>query len=97
MLHYGQQMEHCTLERLWNELKASCDFLAARKKVEQFNIHNRWKKHGMAIIPTKFGISFTAKFMNQVVFVLILMDNAFVSLAYVNLMVNLICPSAFWF
>ncbi|KAL8465182.1 hypothetical protein ACS0TY_034614 [Phlomoides rotata] len=65
VLHYGQQIEHSTLERLWNELKASCKFLDAREKVEQFNAQNRWKKRGIAIIPTKFGISFTAKFMNQ--------------------------------
>lgn len=72
ILHYGQQIEHSTLERLWNELKASCKFLDACEKVEQFNAHNRWKKRGIAIIPTKFGISFTAKFMNQVVFVCLL-------------------------
>lgn len=27
---------------------------------------NRWKKRGIALTPTKFGISFTALFMNQV-------------------------------
>ncbi|KAH6767678.1 xanthine dehydrogenase 1 [Perilla frutescens var. hirtella] len=65
VLHYGQNIDHCTLERLWNELKTSCEFLAVHKEVEQFNTHNRWKKRGVAIIPTKFGISFTVKFMNQ--------------------------------
>ncbi|KAL0435421.1 UNVERIFIED_CONTAM: Xanthine dehydrogenase 1 [Sesamum radiatum] len=63
VLHYGQQIEHFTLERLWNELKASCNLLSARKEVEF--LQNRWKKRGVAIVPTKFGISFTAKFMNQ--------------------------------
>lgn len=65
ILHYGQKIEQCTLQRLWNELKSKSDFLSAREKVEQFNLHNRWKKRGVAMIPTKFGISFTAKFMNQ--------------------------------
>ncbi|KAL2485463.1 Xanthine dehydrogenase 1 [Abeliophyllum distichum] len=65
VLHYGQQLEHFTLKRLWNELVASCDFLTTRKEVEHFNLNNRWKKRGIAIVPTKFGISFTAKFMNQ--------------------------------
>ncbi|XP_052183749.1 xanthine dehydrogenase 1-like isoform X2 [Diospyros lotus] len=65
VLHFGQQIEHCTLQRLWNELKSSCGFLKARGEVEQFNFHNRWKKHGVAMVPTKFGISFTTKFMNQ--------------------------------
>ncbi|CAL5352479.1 unnamed protein product [Camellia sinensis] len=54
-----------TNSTLWNELKSSCDFLKARKEVEKFNFHNRWKKRGVAMVPTKFGISFTTKFMNQ--------------------------------
>ncbi|XP_030952355.1 xanthine dehydrogenase 1-like [Quercus lobata] len=65
VLHYGQQLQHCTLSQVWNELKMSCDFLNARKEVNQFNVNNRWRKRGIAIVPTKFGISFTAKFMNQ--------------------------------
>ncbi|GMY16295.1 xanthine dehydrogenase 1-like isoform X1 [Fagus crenata] len=65
VLHYGQQLQHCTLSPLWNELKLSCDLLNARKEVNQFNVKNRWRKRGIAIVPTKFGISFTAKFMNQ--------------------------------
>ncbi|CAA0805785.1 Xanthine dehydrogenase 1 [Striga hermonthica] len=63
--HYGQQLENCTLERIWKELKVSCNFAGAREEVEQFNLHNRWKKRGVAIVPTKFGVAFTAKFMNQ--------------------------------
>lgn len=66
ILHYGQQLEDCTLAQLWNELKLSCDFLKAREDANQFNLHNRWKKRGVAMVPTKFGISFTTKFMNQV-------------------------------
>lgn len=27
---------------------------------------NRWKKRGIAVMPTKFGISFGAIFLNQV-------------------------------
>ncbi|KAH1090610.1 hypothetical protein J1N35_017867 [Gossypium stocksii] len=65
ILHYGQQLEHCTLAPIWSELKVSCDFLKVREEVDEFNLHNRWKKRGIAMIPTKFGISFTTKFMNQ--------------------------------
>ncbi|CDP04577.1 unnamed protein product [Coffea canephora] len=65
VLHYGQKIEHSTLDRIWNELKTSCDLYNARKEVDQFNSNNRWKKRGIALIPTKFGISFTTKFMNQ--------------------------------
>ncbi|KAI8526222.1 hypothetical protein RHMOL_Rhmol13G0291700 [Rhododendron molle] len=65
ILHFGQQIQNFTLQRLWNELKSSCDFLKIRNEVEQFNHHNRWKKRGVAMVPTKFGIAFTSKFMNQ--------------------------------
>ncbi|KMT14477.1 hypothetical protein BVRB_4g072500 [Beta vulgaris subsp. vulgaris] len=65
ILHYGQILEHCTLPELWNQLKLSCDFHRARAEVDDFNVHNRWKKRGLAMVPTKFGISFTTKFMNQ--------------------------------
>ena len=68
ILHYGQQLEHCRLAQMWNELKLACDFLKVREEVDEFNLHNRWKKRGVAMIPTKFGISFTTKFMNQVKF-----------------------------
>lgn len=66
-MHYGQKLEHCTLAQLWNELKLSCDFVKAREEVDQFNDHNRWRKRGIAMVPTKFGISFTTKLMNQVI------------------------------
>lgn len=66
ILHYGQKLQHCTLAPLWNELKLSCEFSKARSEVCQFNTHNRWRKRGVAMIPTKFGISFTLKLMNQV-------------------------------
>lgn len=67
VLHYGQQLEFCTLGKLWEELKHSSDFLNARREADQFNLQNRWKKHGIAMVPTKFGISFTTKFFNQVI------------------------------
>uniref|UniRef100_A0A2P2KBD2 xanthine dehydrogenase n=1 Tax=Rhizophora mucronata TaxID=61149 RepID=A0A2P2KBD2_RHIMU len=65
ILHYGQQLQYCTLSHIWKELKLSCDFLKACEESNDFNLHNRWKKRGVAMVPTKFGISFTTKLMNQ--------------------------------
>nr|DAD29838.1 TPA_asm: hypothetical protein HUJ06_031306 [Nelumbo nucifera] len=65
ILHYGQKLQHCTLTSLWNELNSSCNISKACKEVDLFNLHNRWKKRGISMVPTKFGISFTTKFMNQ--------------------------------
>ena len=67
ILPYGQQVQNCTLYRLWDELKKSCNLLEIQKNVKEFNLHNRWKKRGIAIVPTKFGISFTKTFLNQVI------------------------------
>ncbi|VAH05345.1 unnamed protein product [Triticum turgidum subsp. durum] len=66
-LYYGQLLQNCTMHSVWDELKASCNILEARKAVNVFNSENRWRKRGIAMVPTKFGISFTAKFMNQLV------------------------------
>ncbi|RZC77502.1 hypothetical protein C5167_001723 [Papaver somniferum] len=65
VLHYGQELQNFTVPRICDELKSTCDFTEARKEADQFNLQNRWKKRGIAMIPTKFGISFTSKFMNQ--------------------------------
>ncbi|KAJ6811703.1 xanthine dehydrogenase-like [Iris pallida] len=65
VLHYGQKLQNCTLRQVWDELNASCLFAKARETADDFNRNNRWRKRGVAMIPTKFGISFTAKHMNQ--------------------------------
>ncbi|XP_056168904.1 xanthine dehydrogenase 1-like [Syzygium oleosum] len=65
LTHYGQRLQHCTLEPLWNALKESCNFSKAREEADQFNRQNRWKKRGVAMIPGKFGMPFTLKFLNQ--------------------------------
>jgi hypothetical protein len=64
--HYGQIVEECRTQRVWEELKASCEFDKRCSDVEAFNAQHRWKKRGVAMVPTKFGISFTTKFLNQV-------------------------------
>lgn len=48
-------------DRLYNEL----DIPKRRAAIEEFNSNNKWLKRGCAILPTKFGIAFTAKYMNQ--------------------------------
>jgi xanthine dehydrogenase/oxidase len=49
----------------WDQLKTEFDVERRRTEIAAFNRTNRWKKRGLALVPTKFGISFTAKFMNQ--------------------------------
>ena len=42
------------------------EFEARKGAIAEFNAANRFRKRGIALIPTKFGISFTTKFLNQV-------------------------------
>ena len=44
---------------------ANSDYCTRKSGVEAYNLEHRWRKRGLAITPTKFGISFTTKFLNQ--------------------------------
>ncbi|EFJ45339.1 hypothetical protein VOLCADRAFT_63971 [Volvox carteri f. nagariensis] len=63
--HFGQVLEHCRARACWETVLGSSSFTERRDKVAEFNSENRWRKRGIAATPTKFGISFTTKFLNQ--------------------------------
>ncbi|XP_007426249.1 xanthine dehydrogenase/oxidase [Python bivittatus] len=63
--HFDQKLEGFTLKRCWEECLTNSNYHSRRIAIEEFNRQNRWKKKGMAILPTKFGISFTVPFLNQ--------------------------------
>lgn len=64
--HFGQKLEDFYVPKLWNELKLKMDGLEQRRQaIVEFNANHRYLKRGLAMMPTKFGINFTAKFMNQ--------------------------------
>ncbi|CAG7824794.1 unnamed protein product [Allacma fusca] len=65
LTHYGQKLDYCTVRRCWSEVLTSSHYAERRQKVDEFNRQNRWRKRGIATIPTKFGIAFTALFLNQ--------------------------------
>jgi Molybdopterin-binding domain of aldehyde dehydrogenase len=41
------------------------DFEERVKAAEDFGAKSRWRKRAISCVPTKFGISFTTKFLNQ--------------------------------
>ncbi|KAJ0175481.1 hypothetical protein K1T71_008640 [Dendrolimus kikuchii] len=63
--HYGQVLTHCTLQRCWDECVEKSNMAARKLNIINFNKQHRWRKRGIAIIPTKFGIAFTEKLLNQ--------------------------------
>ena len=50
---------------MWEKLCLGVNMSEKRCGIDSFNKNNKLVKRGMALIPTKFGIAFTAKFMNQ--------------------------------
>lgn len=49
-----------------DQLKKSSDFEARKKAIQKFNASHKWKKRGISMIPSKFGLSFaTALHLNQ--------------------------------
>ncbi|KAI5610778.1 xanthine dehydrogenase/oxidase, partial [Silurus asotus] len=62
---FNQCLDQFTIHRCWEECITISDFYQRKAKLEQYNKQNRWTKRGLSIIPTKFGISFTAVFLNQ--------------------------------
>ncbi|CAG4982084.1 unnamed protein product [Parnassius apollo] len=63
--HYGQVLTHCTLQRCWDECVEKSNYAERKQSIENFNKQHRWRKRGLSIIPTKFGIAFTEKLLNQ--------------------------------
>lgn len=62
---YGQLIPQCHLPRLWNEISETGNLESRRKAITAFNETHRWKKRGMAVIPTMYGINFPVKYLNQ--------------------------------
>jgi xanthine dehydrogenase/oxidase len=64
--HFGQPLECFYVPDMWEKTFKLADVEKRKVAVAAFNKENRWRKRGIAVTPTKFGINFTAKFMNQV-------------------------------
>jgi xanthine dehydrogenase molybdopterin binding subunit/xanthine dehydrogenase small subunit len=62
---YGQVLEDDRAQLVFNTLRKDSAFDARRKEIAAFNAQSARIKRGLAITPVKFGISFTATFLNQ--------------------------------
>ena len=63
--HYGMKVEHNLLSEIIEQLEISSEYRVRRKQISRFNQQNPLIKKGLALTPVKFGISFTAKHLNQ--------------------------------
>lgn len=63
--HYGQPLGHNPLPDLFAELKKTSDYEKRRQEIDAFNQQSKTSVRGLSMTATKFGIAFTARFLNQ--------------------------------
>ncbi|CAM3409159.1 xanthine dehydrogenase molybdopterin binding subunit [Halomonas lysinitropha] len=64
--HYGQTVEQVALlHHVVERLEADSDYWTRRQEITEFNAQSPVIRRGLALTPVKFGISFTAKHLNQ--------------------------------
>ena len=62
---YGQIIDHNPLPEITDRILKESDYNKIRKEIDIFNAKKNGKVRGIALSYTKFGIAFTAKFLNQ--------------------------------
>ncbi len=62
---YNQPIEDWIGDRVIAQLEAESGYRTRREQVNAFNQGSRHRKKGLALVPLKFGISFTATMLNQ--------------------------------
>ena len=62
---YGQTIEDWVGDKVVAQVEAESGYAARRAAVNAFNKANKHRKLGLALVPLKFGISFTATMLNQ--------------------------------
>lgn len=62
---FGMILRDPPILRMWHQLYAEAGIVERRSGIVQFNTANRWRKRGLALVPTKFGIAFGVRHLNQ--------------------------------
>ncbi len=63
--HYGQKIEHNPLPELFSQLESDGQYQKRREEIQEFNRTSTGKIRGLSLTASKFGIAFTARFLNQ--------------------------------
>ncbi|KAI6175673.1 Ferredoxin [Aphelenchoides bicaudatus] len=62
---FGMHLHQCNIKRCWDECIQMSNYVERKKVVEEFNSKNKYRKRGIHLTPTKFGIGFGFKQLNQ--------------------------------
>ncbi|KAI9869720.1 MAG: hypothetical protein M1830_005159, partial [Pleopsidium flavum] len=63
--HFNQELKDWHVPLMYQQVIDEAGYTRRRQAVTEFNKSHKWKKRGLSLIPTKFGISFTAIWLNQ--------------------------------
>ncbi len=63
--HCNQMTDSTSIVDCWNECMKLSRFHETKGELKKFNAENKWKKRGISIIPTSFGISFAVQSLDQ--------------------------------
>lgn len=61
----GQILEHCLATEAIERVRALSRWEERKASIAQFNTQNGFQRKGLALLPLKFGIAFSATFLNQ--------------------------------
>ncbi|MFZ4480212.1 MAG: xanthine dehydrogenase molybdopterin binding subunit [Rhodoferax sp.] len=62
---YGQTIEDWIGDQVIEQVATEAGYTARREAVNHYNAQSKHRKRGLALVPLKFGISFTATMLNQ--------------------------------
>jgi xanthine dehydrogenase/oxidase len=62
---YGTKLIDFYIPSLWEKIMKLAEIEKRKLEIEEFNSKNQFVKRGLSLVPTKYGINYTAKFMNQ--------------------------------
>jgi xanthine dehydrogenase/oxidase len=68
---FGQALSYCYMKDVWKFLKSRCNYAEKRRKVDEFNRTNRWRKQGLAMMPVKYGSGYNLTMLEQAAVILV--------------------------
>jgi xanthine dehydrogenase/oxidase len=64
---YGQPLTYFNIPTIWDDVKKQANYEQRAAQVNAFNAANRWSKQGIAIVPVKYGLVYSANSTNSIV------------------------------
>ncbi|KAF4709236.1 Alternative oxidase, mitochondrial precursor, partial [Perkinsus olseni] len=85
LTHYNHCLgDEVPSEDMWAKLMTDSEFHSRRTEVTEFNKQNQYVKRGIAAVPIRYGISFTATHLNQATALVSLQKDGSVQVCHVG-------------